>query len=58
MEKKTTLNSAYLLLWKPQGLFIGTRGNEARGQTLAQSTDAARPYGSGNAAQAEFPRLF
>ena len=28
---------------EPQGVFIGTRGKGARGQTLAQSTGAAAP---------------
>ena len=43
MEKETTQLSGYPLLKNPRGVFIGTRGKGARGQTLAQSTGAAAP---------------
>jgi len=54
MEMKTTLNSAYLLSEKPQGVFIGTRGKGGQGV----NPDPKYGRGSGNAVKAAFPRLF
>ena len=57
--EETTLNSAYLQLKNPRGIFIGTRGKgDQAGNSWPEARAQSHPYGSGNAAKAAFPRLF